>query len=96
MDALKTSETSAIGHVLEGKLALLQQSSLCLEGINLGARMILDNNMTPTFFFRNGRPQPDNREGRETCLGVLKDVYRDGTVFHDISCHHKKPVICEQ
>lgn len=44
----------------------------------------------------NGRPQPDNREGRETCLGVLKNVYQDGTVFHDISCHHKKPVICEQ
>jgi len=44
----------------------------------------------------NGRPQPDNREGRETCLGVLKNVYQDGTVFHDISCHHRKPVICEQ
>lgn len=43
----------------------------------------------------NGRPQPDNREGRETCLGVLKNVYNDGTVFHDISCHHRKPVICE-
>jgi len=42
-----------------------------------------------------GQPQPDNREGRETCLGVLKNVYQDGTVFHDISCHHKKPVICE-
>jgi len=44
----------------------------------------------------NRRPQPDNREGNETCLGVLKNVYRDGTVFHDIACHHRKPVICEQ
>jgi len=42
-----------------------------------------------------GRPQPDNREGRETCLGVLKNVYQDGTVFHDIACSHRKPVICE-
>ena len=48
------------------------------------------------YYYRNGRPQPDNREGRETCLGVLKNVYQDGVVFHDISCHHKKPVICEQ
>jgi len=44
----------------------------------------------------NRRPQPDNREGRENCLGVLKNVYQDGTVFHDIACSHRKPVICEQ
>lgn len=43
----------------------------------------------------NRRPQPDNREGRETCLGVLNGVYNDGIKFHDISCHHRKPVICE-
>merc|ERR1711936_431620 len=35
-----------------------------------------------------GRPQPDNREGNEFCLGVLNN-------FHDIACHHRKPVICE-
>lgn len=41
------------------------------------------------------RPQPDNREGNEFCMGVLNDFYNDGVKFHDISCHHKKPVICE-
>jgi len=42
-----------------------------------------------------GRPQPDNREGNERCLGVLNNFYQDGVKFHDISCHHRKPVICE-
>jgi len=42
-----------------------------------------------------GRPQPDNREGDEFCLAVLNNFYADGIRFHDVSCHHKKPVICE-
>ncbi|XP_045624466.2 uncharacterized protein [Procambarus clarkii] len=42
-----------------------------------------------------GRPQPDNREGNEDCLGVLNNFYRDGIKWHDIACHHRKPVICE-
>nr|XP_045605158.1 collectin-12-like [Procambarus clarkii] len=42
-----------------------------------------------------GQPQPDNREGNEDCLGVLKNVYNDGIKWHDIACHHVKPVICE-
>ncbi|XP_069957523.1 uncharacterized protein [Cherax quadricarinatus] len=42
-----------------------------------------------------GRPQPDNREGNEDCLGVLKNTYNDGIAWHDITCYHKKPVICE-
>lgn len=42
-----------------------------------------------------GRPQPDNREGNERCLGVLNNFYQDGVKFHDIACHHRKPVICE-
>ena len=54
------------------------------------------------------RPQPDNREGDETCLAVLNNFYNDGiryilrstflifySRFHDVSCHHKKPTICE-
>jgi len=41
------------------------------------------------------RAQPDNREGNEFCMGVLNNFYQDGIKFHDISCHHKKPVICE-
>ncbi|XP_045624723.1 tyrosine-protein phosphatase non-receptor type 23-like [Procambarus clarkii] len=42
-----------------------------------------------------GRPQPDNREGNEDCLGVLKNIYNDGIKWHDIACHHVKAVICE-
>jgi len=42
------------------------------------------------------RPQPDNREGNEFCIGVLNNFYGDGVKFHDISCHHRKPVICEE
>ena len=42
-----------------------------------------------------GRAQPDNREGDETCLAVLNNFYNDGVKFHDVSCHHRKPVICE-
>jgi len=41
------------------------------------------------------RPQPDNREGNEFCVAVLNNFYRDGVKFHDVSCHHRKPVICE-
>ena len=42
-----------------------------------------------------GRAQPDNREGDETCLAVLNNFYNDGVKFHDVSCHHRKPIICE-
>ncbi len=45
--------------------------------------------------FRNGFPQPDNREGNEFCLAVLNNFYNDGVRFHDVSCHHLKPIICE-
>jgi len=41
------------------------------------------------------RPQPDNREGDERCLAVLNNFYNDGIRFHDVSCHHRKPTICE-
>ena len=43
-----------------------------------------------------GRRQPDNREGNEFCVGVLNNFYNDGVRFHDIACHHRKPIICEQ
>ena len=46
-------------------------------------------------FFRANRPQPDNREGDEVCLAVLNNFYNDGVRFHDVSCHHRKPIICE-
>merc|ERR1712186_77301 len=41
------------------------------------------------------KPQPDNREGDEFCLAVLNNFYADGIRFHDVSCHHRKPIICE-
>ena len=31
----------------------------------------------------------------EACLAVLNNFYADGIRFHDVSCHHKKPVICQ-
>jgi len=40
--------------------------------------------------------QPDNREGDEGCLAVLNNFYNDGIRFHDVSCHHRKPIICEK
>nr|XP_053635127.1 C-type lectin domain family 4 member F-like [Cherax quadricarinatus] len=44
-----------------------------------------------------GRPQPDNREnGNENCLSVLNNIYNDGILWHDVACHHLKPVICER
>lgn len=45
-------------------------------------------------------PQPDNAEEEvngvpESCLAVAQDLYADGIQWHDISCYHPKPVICE-
>ena len=45
--------------------------------------------------------QPDNREQRqggkdEACIGILNNFYKDGIVWHDIECRHKKPVICQE
>lgn len=44
------------------------------------------------------RPQPDNNEnGSEECLSVINYFYPgDTTTWHDIACHHSKPVICER
>ncbi|XP_042892943.1 C-type lectin domain family 4 member F-like [Penaeus japonicus] len=44
-----------------------------------------------------GYPQPDNREdGREFCLAVLNNFYNDGIRWHDVACHHEKPIVCER
>lgn len=51
--------------------------------------------------FRPPRPQPDNREqvqqngGEEACLAVLNNFYGDGIKWHDVACHHEKPIVCE-
>lgn len=42
-----------------------------------------------------GYPQPDNAEGNEQCVAMLNNFYRDGIVWHDIGCHHKKAFVCE-
>ncbi|KAG7177173.1 L-selectin-like [Homarus americanus] len=43
------------------------------------------------------RPQPDNRENQsENCLAILNNFYRDGVKWHDVACHHQKPVVCER
>ena len=39
--------------------------------------------------------QPDNRDGNEICIGVLNNFYADGIKWHDVSCHHRKPTVCE-
>jgi len=47
------------------------------------------------------RRQPDNREqlqqngDSESCVAVLNNFYGDGIKWHDVACHHEKPVICE-
>ncbi|XP_069188170.1 uncharacterized protein [Procambarus clarkii] len=44
-----------------------------------------------------GRPQPDNREnGKEFCLAVLNNFYKDGIRWHDVACHHEKAIVCER
>ncbi|XP_076028815.1 uncharacterized protein LOC143017806 [Oratosquilla oratoria] len=42
-------------------------------------------------------PQPDNAENNnENCLAVLNNFYQDGVRWHDVGCHHLKPIICER
>ena len=71
--------TMLIGPILEGEYNLI----ILEEPGN-----IVDN-------FTANRPQPDNREGNESCLAVLNNFYNDGVRFHDVLCHHRKPIICE-
>ncbi|KAL7647465.1 UNVERIFIED_CONTAM: hypothetical protein RMT77_001061 [Armadillidium vulgare] len=43
------------------------------------------------------RPQPDNREGNESCLSILNHIYPGDTItWHDVGCSHRKPTICER
>ena len=62
---------------------------------------IHSNIVFPFFRFRPPRPQPDNREqvqqngGEEACLAVLNNFYGDGIKWHDVACHHEKPIVCE-
>ena len=43
---------------------------------------------------------PRGRSGKQPetsneCLAILVNVYNDGTLWHDVGCSHKKPVVCE-
>ncbi|KAG8232444.1 hypothetical protein J437_LFUL012368 [Ladona fulva] len=45
--------------------------------------------------------QPDNREFKqggpaENCLAILNNFYNDGVNWHDVACHHRKPIVCEE
>nr|CAD7200666.1 unnamed protein product [Timema douglasi] len=47
-----------------------------------------------------GIPQPDNREQvqggpEEECLTYLNNFYLDGIRWHDVSCTHREPFVCE-
>ena len=54
-----------------------------------------------TFRFNPPRRQPDNREQeqqggeQEACMAVLNNFYGDGIKWHDVACHHEKPIVCE-
>jgi len=66
--------------------------SRTLHWHNGGQEVIVRGQHPWSFTGRTG-PQPD---GGERCVAVLNNVYRDGVKFHDVSCHHRKPVVCEQ
>jgi len=52
-------------------------------------------------FSPSPKAQPDNREQTqlggesESCMAVLNNFYGDGIKWHDVACHHEKPIICE-
>merc|ERR1719312_845117 len=58
-----------------------------------GNKETISKGQHPWSFTGRTGPQPD---GGERCLAILNNVYRDGVKFHDVACHHRKPVICEE
>ena len=44
---------------------------------------------------RARKRQPDNREGGESCMAVLNNFYGDGIKWHDVSCHTRAMLVCE-
>ena len=76
-------------------LGHLGGDSMMWIGLTLEGEIIEPAKHHMTVYFSAGRAQPDNREGNEVCLAVLNNFYGDGVKFHDVACHHRKPVICE-
>jgi len=58
-----------------------------------GKTEVISRGQHPWSFTGRTGPQPD---GGEVCLAVLNSVYRDGVKYHDVACHHRKPVVCEE
>jgi len=48
----------------------------------------------PWSFTGSRGAQPDG-SGSEDCLAVLNNFYNDGSKFHDVTCDHTKPTVCE-
>ena len=67
-----------IGPTLEGKVAWFPVGNFLISNP----------------YFRDRRPQPDNRVGNEFCVAILNNFYGDGIKFHDVACHHTKPALC--
>ena len=45
---------------------------------------------------KDGRPQPDNREGQENCLAIINEIIPgEGIVWHDIPFELPKHFVCE-
>ena len=65
------------------------------------SRLLLKSKMFSYCRFNPPRKQPDNREKvqqggeDEACLAVLNNFYGDGIKWHDVACHHEKPIVCE-
>merc|ERR1711970_30670 len=69
----------------------VSRDSRTLTWLN-GVQEPISRGQHPWSFTGRTGPQPD---GGETCLAILNNVYRDGVKFHDVACHHRKPVVCE-
>jgi len=72
-----------------GQVSRDSRSLTWLNGVTEAVR----RGQHPWSFTGRTGPQPD---GGETCVAILNNVYRDGVKFHDVACHHRKPVVCEE
>ena len=100
-----SQRSSTDGSGLDQTRRLLQQTQLLQTLIvNLGQEQVEHESLTDeadsVFIGHLKIPQPDNAEedingSRESCLGLLNNIYNDGIKWHDIACYHPKPFMCE-
>ena len=96
--AARDKDSSGLVEELMGETLTGRQAGYItmLTGLILEGKLYLPIILSPCYLIpRASRPQPDNREGNESCLAVLNNFYNDGVRFHDVACHHRKPVVCE-